>query len=41
MKIRDLPIYRRQDYLKALNCYESVLELGFKAYFLDREACRD
>ncbi len=30
-----------EDYLIAINCYESVLELGFKAYFVDREACRD
>ncbi len=41
MKLKYLPLAQRQDYLKAINCYESVLELGFKAYFVDREACRD
>lgn len=30
-----------QHHLQAINCYESVLELGFKAYFVDQEACRD
>ena len=41
IKLKYLPIAQRQDYLKAINCYESVLALGFKVYFLEREACRD
>ncbi len=41
VRLKYLPIERRQDYLKAIKCYESVLELGFKAYFVEREACRD
>lgn len=29
------------NYLNAFNCYESVLQLGFKVYFVDQQSCRD
>lgn len=42
MKLKYLKSIRDwQHYLQAINCYESVLELGFKAYFIDQDACRD
>ena len=33
-------LYNYPSYLKAITCYESVLELGFKAYFVDKNDCR-